>query len=73
MVGVMKRITPNPILAEVEAFVERTGISRRRVGMEALSNGDLFARLRRGGRLWPENEQRLRDYMRANEHVRKNS
>jgi hypothetical protein len=61
----MMNEAPNPLLHEIEAFSLRTGVSLSRVAKEAARNGDFINRLRRGGRCWPETEQRVREFMRA--------
>ncbi|HEX9595744.1 MAG TPA: hypothetical protein VF982_02600 [Anaerolineales bacterium] len=60
------------ILSEIEAFLTETGMSERAFA-RAVGNGALFQRLRtvgvRGhpGRLWPETENRVREFMAAEE------
>lgn len=59
-----------PILVEIDAFMAETGIGGFRFGMLAIRNGRLVERLRSGGRIWPETEERIREFMVA-ERVRR--
>ena len=52
------------LFSEIEAFVRETGMSRHRFGIKAVSNGRLYDRLESGGRVWPEQEARIRAFMR---------
>ncbi|TGE95971.1 hypothetical protein C9417_17835 [Rhizobium sp. SEMIA 4088] len=52
-----------PILKEIDAFMAETGIGGFRFGMLAIRNGRLVERLRSGGRIWPETEERIRKFM----------
>lgn len=56
-------ITTNPILEEIEAFVRQTGIAESTFGLQAVNDGKLIRRLRRGGRMFRETEDRIRSFM----------
>lgn len=51
------------ILTDIDAFIAETGLSEHRVGILLANNGRLIPRLRRGGRVWPETEQAIREAM----------
>ena len=51
------------LLNEIDAFQSLTGKSDYRIGIEAVKNGRLVERLRSGGRVWPETEAAVRDYL----------
>lgn len=49
--------------AEVQAFLQQTGMGPTYFGQLAASNTRLVERLESGGRVWPETEQRIRAFM----------
>jgi tRNA-dihydrouridine synthase len=49
--------------AEVDAFLERTGVAPTIFGRDALGDPNFVKDLRNGRRLWPETEAKVRDYM----------
>lgn len=51
------------LLTEIERFLAEAGISEHRFGILAAHNGRLVERLRGGGRVWPETEERVRAFM----------
>ncbi|MFG6283983.1 hypothetical protein [Sphingomonas sp. S6] len=52
------------LLADVEAFLEQNPqVSATRFGDDALGDRHFVRQLRRGRRVWPETEQRVRDFM----------
>lgn len=53
------------LLAEIEAFLALTGMGESYFGKKATGNSEIVSRLRNGGRVWPDTEQRARDYMAA--------
>ena len=59
-----------PILEEIDAFMAETGIGGFRFGMLAIKNGRLVERLRYGGRIWPDTEERIRAFMIAEKERR---
>lgn len=56
-------MTNQEILAEVDAFLIRTGMAESTLGRKALNDGKGISRLREGKRMWPETIQKLRDFM----------
>lgn len=42
----------------------------RSSGEKALGNSDVVARLRNGGKIWPDTEKRLRHFMRQFVHAK---
>lgn len=60
----------SPILEEIDAFMAETGIGGFRFGILAIKNGRLVDRLRSGGRIWPETEERIRVFMKAEKERR---
>ena len=52
-----------PLLAEIEAFLADTGMGASYFGKRATGNSEVVARLRDGGRIWPETEQRIRAFI----------
>jgi hypothetical protein len=55
--------TPNPLIDEIEAFLARFPMGESYFGKRAVGNSEVVARLRSGGRVWPETEQALRAFM----------
>ncbi|MBB4287921.1 hypothetical protein [Roseospira goensis] len=55
----------SPIVREIEQFCRRHRMAETTFGRLAANDGKLVRRLRSGGRMWPENEQRVRDFMQA--------
>ena len=53
----------NPLLSEIEAFLETHGLSHWQFGLGAVNDKHFVDDLRKGRRTWPETEQRVRDYM----------
>lgn len=61
----MWRTMNTDLLSEIEDFLAAEGIGEHRFGILAASNGRLVERLRAGGRIWPETEQQVRDFIAA--------
>lgn len=59
-------MAPNDVslLADIEAFLARTGMGESYFGKRAVGNSELVPRLRNSGRVWPETEERARAFMR---------
>ena len=55
--------SPNPLIPEIDRFCERHGIAPTTFGLKAVNDGKLVERLRNGGRMWPETEERIRSYI----------
>lgn len=54
----------NPILlAEIDAFLSDSGMSESYFGKRAARNSELVDRLRKGGRVWPETEAKIRSFI----------
>lgn len=51
------------LLSEIDGFLAAEKIGEHRFGILAASNGRLVERLRSGGRIWPETEQQVRDFI----------
>ena len=51
------------LLSDIDKFLEESGLSETYLGKTACNNSELVKRLRNGGRIWPETEQRLRAWM----------
>ncbi len=48
------------LLADIEAFLSRHKMGESYFGKAAAGNSELIARLREGGRIWPETEAKVR-------------
>jgi hypothetical protein len=53
----------NPLLAEIEAFLETHGMGAARFGTMAMGDKHFIRDLRNGRRTWPETESRARLFM----------
>lgn len=51
------------LLNDIDAFLTETGMGPFRFGLLAANNGRLVDRLREGGRVWPETEEKIRAFM----------
>lgn len=51
------------LLSEIDEFQAEVGMSDYQVGWKAIKNGRLVERLRAGGRVWPEQEERVRAFI----------
>lgn len=51
------------LLTEIEEFCEEFSLGNYTFGYKAIKNGRLVDRLRNGGRVWPDTERRIRDFM----------
>lgn len=51
------------LLSDIDKFLEESGLSDTYIGKKACNNSELVKRLRDGGRIWPETEQKLRAWM----------
>lgn len=68
--GRMNEVKHPELLAEIEAFLGRTGMGESYFGKVAASNSELVKRVRGGGRVWPETIDRLRSFMATREEER---
>lgn len=53
------------LLSEIDAFLEAEKIGEHRFGILAANNGRLVERLRSGGRVWPDTEEKVRLFIDA--------
>lgn len=53
------------LLSEIDDFLAETGMGPSYFSKTASGNSELVKRLRAGGRMWPETEKKVRDYMRG--------
>jgi len=53
------------LLTDIEGFLAETGMGESYFGKRAVNNSELVPRLRDGGRVWPETEERIRQFMAA--------
>lgn len=51
------------LIHEIEEFLRESGMSAYRFGFLAVRNGRLVDRLSKGGRVWPETERAVREFM----------
>lgn len=51
------------LLAKIEAFLAETGMGASYFGKAAVKNSEVVPRLRSGGRVWPETEATLCEFM----------
>jgi hypothetical protein len=51
------------LLSEVRETMALLGVEAHRFGILAAKNGRLVDRLEKGGRLWPETEQKVREFI----------
>lgn len=51
------------LIKEIDEFLTEFGIGEHRFGILAAANGRLVERLRSGGRVWPETEERIHQFM----------
>lgn len=58
------------LIQEIDAFLAETGIGPHRFGILAAKNGRLVERLRGGGRIWPDTELAIRQFIAA-ERIRR--
>lgn len=59
-------ISTLPLRDAVEAFISTTGVSPTAFGRLALNDPGFVFEIRRGRRVWPETEARVRAYIAAN-------
>jgi hypothetical protein len=62
----------NELITDIEAFCHELGMNPSTFGRKAVNDGKLFTRLKgRGGRVWPETERRIRDFMAEQRAIRR--
>lgn len=53
----------DPILTEIDTFLSETGMGASYFGKKAAGNSEVVARLRSGGRVWPETRDKLLSFI----------
>jgi hypothetical protein len=53
------------LIQEIERCLEATGMAASTFGRKSINDGKLVPRLKNGGRVWPETEQRIRDFIKT--------
>lgn len=61
------------LLPDIETFLAETGMGPSYFGKQAAGNSEIVSRLRAGGRIWPETEKHLRDFMDRRRSVREDA
>lgn len=54
------------LMTAIDDFLSVTGMGPSYFGKVAANNSELVSRLKRGRRVWPETEQKIRDYIAKN-------
>lgn len=57
----------NTLLNDIDNFRREHRMCEHRFGFLAVKNGRLVERLRKGGRIWPDTEAKVRAFMRQYE------
>lgn len=57
------------LLSDIDTFLSETGMGESYFGKKSVGNSELVPRLRKGGRVWPDTEERVRRFM-ADERAR---
>ena len=55
--------TEQPLVRAVEAFLDRTSMSPVTFGREAMNDPHFVRDLRKGRRVWPETDEKVRSFM----------
>lgn len=55
----------NELVQEIDVCLKATGMAESTFGRKAVNDGKLVPRLREGGRVWPETEQRIRNFIKS--------
>ena len=58
--------THSKLLREIEAFLASSGMGESYFGKKSVGNSEVVSRLRRGRRVWPETESRIRSFISEN-------
>lgn len=59
----MTQSPTDPFLAELKAFLKRTGVSDSRLGRDAVGDPNFMRQVRSGRQIRPRTVERLRKYM----------
>lgn len=65
----MKQIVHPDLLSKIDAFLSETGMGESYFGKAAAGNSELVRRLRQGGRVWPETERQVVEFMKQRKMV----
>lgn len=55
--------TPKQLLSDIDRFLHRSGLAETTFGLRAVNDGKFVSGLRKGRRVWPETEARVRDFI----------
>jgi len=55
----------NSLLDDIDAFLSETGMGASYFGKVAAGNSEIVHRLRKGKRVWPETETKVRAFIKA--------
>lgn len=61
--------TPPTLLQEIEEFLDETGMGASYFGKKSIGNSELVTRLRGGGRVWPDTEEKVRSFIMASRQL----
>ncbi len=53
------------LLNEIDSFLGLVGMGPSYFGKKSVGNSEIVSRLRSGGRVWPDTEKRIREFMAA--------
>lgn len=59
----MATIHHHTLISEIEAFLRESGMGPSYFGKKAVGNSELLPRLKNGGRVWPETENKVREFI----------
>ena len=66
----MKTPSMERLLADVDAYLMKTGMAATTFGRKSVNDGKCLERLRKGGRAWPETVARIQSFMSQNPPAR---
>lgn len=61
----MATIHHHDLISDIEAFLQESGMGPSYFGKKAVGNSELLPRLKNGGRVWPETELKVRNFIAA--------
>lgn len=53
------------LLSDIDAFLRESGMGASYFGKASTGNSELVGRLKAGGRVWPETEEKVRAFIKA--------
>lgn len=62
-------MTKQELLTAIETFCAETGMAETTFGRKAANDGKFVARIRNGGRMWPETVERVEAYIKEQRAV----